>query len=1247
MQCSVIAGFAQRLLGVLLWLTLVAPLILLSALPARAFDAQIRNYQAPVPLAGFESTFPFCRIAFENLRVGASPTGTANVTGTSFIDFSSTVANGSYSIPVQRFAATSQELFSGTRDNSFFPAVTASLLGDMCRISELQIVQQTSPNATTYAAAAYHGIRFRGLQEGVRYEWEVAFVGQTNTQLINTRTVVPAAPAITSVNPNSGPATGGTSVTINGTNLGGATEVNFGGTVIPSANFIASSASAITVNSPARAAGQVDITVTTAGGASANTNNDNFTYFAVPVLGLTAAPSAGQQTEGRSYTFTVTPSASVASTSGTLTLTTTLPVNQFFTSGSGTGWTCNAPGQLVTCTSAASIAAGSNGNPVTITVVPAGANGGFSQAFTLSGGGASAAANATAASVTVNGLPQTQVAVASTTLTRGVLATPFTPVTRTSGGTAPFTWSVSPALPPGLTLNSDTGEIRGTPTAASPIANYVFTVTDARGAVQDSNPAFKTASITVLPPLPTVESINPTTGPLAGGTLVTINGTNFTGATRVIFGGNVVPSTSFASISDSVITVPSPARAAGTVRVSVTTAAGESVDAAQDDFTYVATPTITPFTFGSTVAYNSGGGTATAIDVATGGAVTGAPTVYMATSGTTTGGGTVSISNAGIASYTPPVGFRGTDSFEVNAANAGGTSTNATITVTVGNPSFFATVPVSTGTAGIAYSQPILIVGGASPYTSFSATGLPPGLSISPTGLISGTPTEAGTFASVVTTVTDSSIGTGPFTGTAPAFSITINQGSQSITFTGPGPQVFAPGATVALVATGGASGLPVTFASTTPDICTTGGTHGATLRLVGVGSCSVTASQAGSATFAAAADVTESFDIGPAAQSITFPDPVQSSFRPGDQVKLIATASSRLPVEFTSLTPDACTVTTDGVVRFIKLGACTVAADQPGNATISPAARVSKTLNVDGVDPLVETDLITKMQTARARALILNQPDLTPLLDVSPDDTTALSFSSKGAEIDLIRMGGPVWLRLSGSIAEQAGGTRDHYVQLSFGSHIATGPQSILGVMATLDSIRMTDPAGQVEGTGWLIGPYFVSRLGTSNVIFEMRALTGRTEDHVAQTGAPFSSVEGKRSLLMAKLSGTFEVDERLTLTPSMSVASVNQASASYLALGGTPIPGVSTTYQQAALGLNLKHISANSYGQLTTTGGLGWFMSETSNSVSGQGLSYSFGLAQEIGDNSNLSLDVLGQRDFQNDATTVGLSLKFESRF
>jgi hypothetical protein len=200
---------------------------------------------------------------------------------------------------------------------------------------------------------------------------------------------------------------------------------------------------------------------------------------------------------------------------------------------------------------------------------------------------------------------------------------------------------------------------------------------------------------------------------------------------------------------------------------------------------------------------------------------------------------------------------------------------------------------------------------------------------------------------------------------------------------------------------------------------------------------------------------------------------------------------------------------------------------------------------------------------------------------------------------------------------------------------------------MATFDSIRLSDPTGQAEGTGWLIGPYFVTRLGASDVIFEVRALTGMTDDRVAQVGAPFSSVEGKRSLLMAKLSGTFEVEEHLTLSPSMSLASVNQASSSYLAFGGTPIPGVSTSYRQASLGLDLKHNTVNLYGPLTTTGSLGWFMSEASRIGSGQGITYSFGLAQKVGDNTDLSFELSGQRDFENDMTTNGLSVRFESRF
>src|ERR1019366_7947378 len=65
--------------------------------------------------------------------------------------------------------------------------------------------------------------------------------------------VVVPAPAVTSISPSSGPTTGGTTVTITGTNFTGATKVGFG--AVAATSFTVVSSTEITAVSPAQAAG--------------------------------------------------------------------------------------------------------------------------------------------------------------------------------------------------------------------------------------------------------------------------------------------------------------------------------------------------------------------------------------------------------------------------------------------------------------------------------------------------------------------------------------------------------------------------------------------------------------------------------------------------------------------------------------------------------------------------------------------------------------------------------------------------------------------------------------------------------------------------------------------------------------------------------------------------------------------------------------------------------------------------------
>jgi hypothetical protein len=95
-------------------------------------------------------------------------------------------------------------------------------------------------------------------------------------------------------------------------------------------------------------------------------------------------------------------------------------------------------------------------------------------------------------------------------------------------------------------------------------------------------------------PVATITAVSPTAGPVAGGTVVTLTGTNFTGATTVNFGATA--GTGLVVNSATSITITAPAHAAATVDITVVNGSGTSTTASTDHYTFAPIPVITSVT---------------------------------------------------------------------------------------------------------------------------------------------------------------------------------------------------------------------------------------------------------------------------------------------------------------------------------------------------------------------------------------------------------------------------------------------------------------------------------------------------------------------------------------------------------------------------------------------------------------------------------------------------------------------------
>ena len=436
---------------------------------------------------------------------------------------------------------------------------------------------------------------------------------------------------------------------------------------------------------------------------------------AAPVLTLTPAPGTLTATYGAAYSQAFTAGGGMGPY--TYALTGSLPVGVTFSAGTLSG-TPTAPGSY----------------PITVTATDTGSSGTGSP-FTI------------AQSYTLN-VPAPVIVVNPATLPAVIAGNAYSQTITATGAIAPYTFALtSGSLPTGLSLASG-GALTGTPTQAGTF-NITVTATDANGqtgsraytlSVNAPTLTMTPASGTLTAPYGAAYSQVFTAGGSPGPYNYVLTGALPAGVT---FSGNTLSGTPTVPGS-----YPITVRATDTVL----TGLGAPFSIIQSYTLNVPAPTIvvSPATLPNTTAGQSYSQSL----AATGGV---APYSFSVTAGSLPNGLTLSASGA----LTGTTTTSGTFNFTVRATDANAQTGTRAYSVVVAVPTLVlspATLPA--GIAGVAYSQTFVASGGIAPYTLNLTGALPTGLSFNAgTGVLSGTPTQSGSF-NISVTATDSTGGT-------------------------------------------------------------------------------------------------------------------------------------------------------------------------------------------------------------------------------------------------------------------------------------------------------------------------------------------------------------------------------------------------------------------------------------------------------------------------------------------------------
>jgi hypothetical protein len=388
--------------------------------------------------------------------------------------------------------------------------------------------------------------------------------------------------------------------------------------------------------------------------------------------------------------------------------------------------------------------------------------------------------------------PPAPFSITTSSLAGGIVGVPYTQTLETVSASGPVTWSlVGGTLPPGLALNPATGDVAGTPTGSASQTTVRVRALEPAGLVAE-----QALLMTVTGGAPAVLAQTSTSPLPAGeqGVFYSFGVSASGGAppyTWAVTGGALPAGITLNPANGGLTGVPT---AAGlfnvTLRLTDTALSTVSVAYA---LTIAAPLQITTVT----LADGTVGGAYNNSVVSTGGP---APVTYALTSGTLPAGLTINPATGAITGVPTTAGL---SSILVRVTDGAGVQQAVLLSITINVPPSVVTATLPASTQGLAYNQTLTGTGGTVGYTwTVSAGALPPGLSLSSGGVITGTSTLPGTFT-FTALITDAANGTG-----SRPLSILINP-AIVVTTAGLGAwTVNRPSYSQTLAATGGTGAL-------------------------------------------------------------------------------------------------------------------------------------------------------------------------------------------------------------------------------------------------------------------------------------------------------------------------------------------------------------------------------------------------------------------------------------------------------